>query len=97
MDAIIQITAQAAHEAVRRWAMHIGEIAAAPWDIAPEWERRSTYDGVRTHFAALAEGRELRPEEAHEKWWRHKLSEGWIYGSVKDADAKTHPLMIPYR
>ena len=25
-----------------------------------------------------------------------KERDGWVHGPVKDADAKTHPMMIPY-
>jgi hypothetical protein len=26
----------------------------------------------------------------------HKISEGWVYGEVKDAFKKTHPCLVPY-
>ena len=36
------------------------------------------------------------PEESHENWRKVKDAEGWVYGPVKDAEAKTHPCMVPY-
>ena len=36
------------------------------------------------------------PSAQHEAWMRDKVADGWVYGPVKDADAKTHPCMVPY-
>jgi len=35
-------------------------------------------------------------EELHESWCAFKRADGWVYGEVKDGDAKTHPQLIPY-
>ena len=32
----------------------------------------------------------------HDVWAAGRISEGWTYGEVKDADKKTTPLLIPY-
>ena len=32
----------------------------------------------------------------HDQWMEEKLANGWHFGEVKDADAKTHPQLIPY-
>ncbi len=32
----------------------------------------------------------------HENWMKMKLSQGWVYGEVKDFDKKKHPDLIPY-
>ena len=29
-------------------------------------------------------------------WTHDKLADGWRFGPVKDADAKTHPCLLPY-
>jgi hypothetical protein len=29
-------------------------------------------------------------------WCRSKVADGWVFGPVKDADAKTHPCLVPY-
>jgi len=39
---------------------------------------------------------EQSPAESHAAWLALKVAEGWIYGPVKDADAKTHPCCVPY-
>jgi hypothetical protein len=32
----------------------------------------------------------------HENWTKDKVADGWVYGEVKDAAAKTHPCLVPY-
>ena len=36
------------------------------------------------------------PADSHANWMAEKIADGWTYGEVKDADAKTHPCMVPY-
>ena len=35
-------------------------------------------------------------ENVHDVWASGRISEGWTYGQVKDANKKTTPLLIPY-
>lgn len=35
-------------------------------------------------------------ENVHEVWAAGRISEGWTYGSKKDAEKKTTPLLVPY-
>ena len=35
-------------------------------------------------------------ENVHDVWAVGRISEGWTYGSVKDAEKKTTPLLVPY-
>lgn len=86
----IEDVARTAHEVNRVVQQINGEDVSPPWAQAPEWQRQSALDGVH---AAL---RGLTPEELHQNWLEHKASEGWIYGPVKDAEAKTHPCFVPY-
>ena len=32
----------------------------------------------------------------HDVWACGRISEGWIYGEVKDPEKKTTPLLVPY-
>lgn len=32
----------------------------------------------------------------HEIWSQHRISEGWTWGEKHDAEAKTHPDLVPY-
>ncbi len=36
-------------------------------------------------------------ENVHDVWAKGRMSEGWVYGTVKDADKKTTPLLVPYK
>jgi len=56
------------------------------------WQRTSCIDGVRFKI----EHPESTPEQSHENWLKHKEADGWVYGDVKDAKAKTHPCIKPY-
>ncbi len=32
----------------------------------------------------------------HNSWLQEKIEDGWVYGPIKDATAKTHPCIVPY-
>lgn len=40
--------------------------------------------------------RKSSPEELHDDWVTAYEAMGWHYGPVRDADAKTHPDMVPF-
>jgi len=83
--------ARVCHEANRAVQIETGDPAVSPhWEDAPEWQRDSAIAGV----AAARAG--ARPAALHESWMEQKRADGWVYGEVKDADAKTHPCMVPY-
>lgn len=35
-------------------------------------------------------------ENVHDVWARGRISEGWTFGNVKDAEKKTTPFLVPY-
>ncbi len=39
---------------------------------------------------------DLTAEDQHMQWMKDKVMAGWIYGPVKDSEAKTHPCILPY-
>ena len=83
--------ARVCHDANRAWQQTTGDPAVSPpWDQAPDWQRESAIDGVRQALNGAT------PEELHESWCAHKRAEGWTYGEVKDAAARTHPCLVPY-
>jgi len=83
--------AEVCHEA-NRALQHITADPAPspPWADAPAWQRTSAVEGVT---AAL---RGATPEQLHEEWCALKRQDGWIFGGVKDAEAKTHPCLVRY-
>jgi len=32
----------------------------------------------------------------HNSWMKEKIDTGWVYGKTKDAEAKTHPCIVPF-
>jgi DNA-binding transcriptional MerR regulator len=63
-----------------------------PWDEAPEYQIRESTASV---VEALANPQRT-PEENHQGWYERLVADGWTYGEVKDADAKTHPDLLPF-
>jgi len=83
--------AQVAHEANRALQRIAGDDnPSPPWDDAPLDQRDSAIAGILTALNGAT------PEEQHDAWAAHKRADGWVYGAVKDAEAKTHPCLVPY-
>lgn len=87
---IIECAARATHEANRARCFAHGDASQRPWGDAPEWQRKSAVNGILGVLAGNT------PEQSHEGWLAEKVADGWIWGSVKDPDKKTHPCMVPY-
>lgn len=87
---LIEACAQAAHGANRAYCQAIGDDSQLPWDEAPDWQRVSAREGVASAMNGAS------PEQLHEAWTLSKERDGWTYGKVKDAEAKTHPCLVPY-
>jgi hypothetical protein len=79
--------AQVCHEANAVYAASLGEKSLS-WDEAKE----SAVRGVN----ALIADPSITPEHQHRLWLHDKLYNGWKYDPIKDAEKKTHPLMISY-
>jgi hypothetical protein len=87
----IESVAEVCHEANRVLQKMADDPMVSPhWDDAPDWQRTSAMEGV----ANAVKGR--TPAELHEDWCHHKRADGWVYGRVKDPQAKTHPCLVPY-
>jgi len=83
--------ARVCHEANRALQIEAGDPAVSPsWDEAPEWQRASAVEGVAEARAGAT------PEQLHDSWCDSKVRDGWSFGAVKDAEAKTHPCLVPY-
>jgi hypothetical protein len=84
--------ARVAHEANRAWCKSLGDDTQLPWDEAPDWQQNSAIVGVEFHIANPFAG----SDASHNAWMAQKEHDGWVYGAVKDAKAKTHPCMVPF-
>jgi hypothetical protein len=87
----------------RAWFVYEGArlaAKAAKAPIVPEaWEAREP--AFRMQFLDVIE-RQCGPDRSddakalHEDWVRAYEAMGWVYGPVRDREAKTHPDMVPY-
>lgn len=83
--------ARVCHEANRALQAIHGDPAPSPaWADAPEWQRESAIEGVTAAQAGAT------PEQQHEAWCASKRRDGWTYGPVKDAQARTHHCLVSY-
>lgn len=84
--------ARVCHEVNRAICEASGDHSQKPWNEAEQWQRDSALKGV----AFSKEHPDALPSAQHEAWMQDKHDQGWGYGPVKDADAKTHPCMVPH-
>ena len=85
--------ARIAHEVNRAYCQSIEDNSQPEWAKAPDWQKSSAENRVKAHYDSNFT---MTPEQSHESWLKQKVSEGWVYGEVKDAEKKTHPCIKPY-
>lgn len=88
----VQLVAKICHQANKAICESSGDLSQKNWDEAEQWQRESAINGVQYAL----DNPWAEPEDMHKAWVTEKESQGWVYGEVKDADAKTHPCLIPY-
>lgn len=81
-----------AHEVNRAYCRALGDYSQPTWDEAPEWQSASAVNGVLFHL----QNPDVEPSASHEEWMAQKLRDGWTHGPEKDAEAKTHPCLVPF-
>lgn len=62
----------------------------SPWYALPEWRKKSIVEGVRNARNGML------PRDLHNAWVKYYTELGWVYGSVKDYEKKTHPNLVSY-
>lgn len=88
----VDLIARTAHEVNRAVCEFHGDHSQAPWSEAQPWQRESAVKGI----AFALENPDVPASTQHDAWMADKLADGWTHGEVKDADAKTHPCIVPY-
>jgi hypothetical protein len=88
----VEQIAQVMHEAMRAWQKANGQTPAPPWSRAPKWMKESSAASVVWRVANPKAGASAQ----HDQWLAQKKKDGWKYGKTKDAQKKTHPMMVPY-
>lgn len=91
-DELINDLARIAHEVNASYCRAIGDDSQPSWSDAPEWQKKSAFNGVQFHLNNPGS----KPEDSHANWLKEKLADGWKYGEVKDPDLKTHPCCVEY-
>jgi len=86
----IEACAAAAHHVNKAWCEAHGDFSQPDWEDARDDIKASAVAGVQ----GVLNGN--TPEDSHKSWLDFKQKDGWVYGKVKDLDAKTHPCMVPY-
>lgn len=88
----IEQIARICHEANRALCITEGDFSQKPWEEAEDWQREAAISGVE--FAI--QNPNAPASAQHDSWMKDKLADGWKYGEAKDAEAKTHPCIVPY-
>lgn len=83
--------AKICHEANRAFCETLGDFSQPRWDEAPDWQKSSAISGVEFHLSG-----DHGPEASHESWMKQKIKDGWVFGSKKDPELKTHPCICPF-
>jgi hypothetical protein len=84
--------ARVTHELNRAFCHYLGDLSQLPWEEAPEWQRNSAIAGVLFHV----DNPDAGDSASHDEWSRVKREDGWVYGEVKDPEAKTHPCLVAF-
>lgn len=88
---VLQI-AMVCHQANKAWCDAHGDSTQKNWDEAEGWQRQSAITGVLFRMDNPEAGHDAQ----HNAWLEDKKKEGWVYGDVKDTEAKTHPCMVEF-
>ena len=91
-EAKICSIAKVCHQANKAWCELNGDNSQKDWDEAEDWQRQSAENGVRFKLDNPDAGNDAQ----HNSWMKEKVDQGWVYGEVKDSEAKTHPCIVPF-
>lgn len=80
------------HHANKSWCEHNGDNSQMSWNSAEQWQKDSAIKGVEFRINNPNAGHDAQ----HNSWMKEKVDAGWIYGEVKDIEAKTHPCIVPF-
>lgn len=87
-----EIIAPICHAANKALCESQGDHSQKEWDQAEEWQRQSTIKGVEFRINNPDAGHDAQ----HNSWMDEKIADGWVFGEVKDPEAKTHPCIVPF-
>lgn len=80
------------HSVNKAYCASLGDFSQPHWDDAPDWQRESARFGVQF----VLDNPDAPASSQHDCWMALKIADGWTYGETKDAEAKTHPCLVPF-
>lgn len=84
--------AMVCHQANKAWCELNGDNSQVDFLVAENWQRESALKGVEFRLSNPD-----APESAqHDAWSKDKIDAGWVHGTEKDAEKKTHPCLVPF-
>lgn len=87
-----EFIAKACHEANKVLCQANGDDTQKHWEDAEQWQKDSAIKGVEFRINNPNAGKDAQ----HNSWMADKVNDGWVFGEVKDANAKTHPCIVPF-
>jgi hypothetical protein len=84
--------AEVCYEVNKAYCESMGDMSQLSWEEAPDWQKESALNGVIFHL----ENPTAPASASHDNWLKEKVETGWVYGTVKDPEAKTHPCMVAF-
>lgn len=84
--------AQLSHEVIRAYCEAFEDYEQPTWAEASEAKKDRVREGVRGILCGYFDS----AERQHAVWLQRKQLDGWVYGPVKDEEAKQHPCCLPY-
>lgn len=89
---LIYSIAKICHDANKSYCETHLDFSQKSWREAEEWQQESAINGVKFRL----DNPEAGHDAMHNNWMKEKVYNGWVYGEVKDMDAKTHPCIVPF-
>lgn len=84
--------ARVCHQTNKAYCEALGDYSQEHWEDAPEWQRDSAFSGVQFHI----NNPDASNSASHDNWMAEKVADGWVYGELKDPEAKTHHCIVPF-
>ncbi len=92
MSKKIESIAKVCHQANKAFCEANGDTTQKDWEKAPAEIRASAIKGVEFRLA----NPKSKESAQHDAWLKHKVSQGYKYGKVKDDVKKTHPCIVAF-
>ena len=90
--ALVNKIAEVCHQANKTWCEMNNDFSQKDWNEAEDWQKESAIKGVEFRL----NNPDALYDAQHNSWMKEKVDAGWVYGDVKDAEAKTHPCIVPF-